>query len=162
MEIVKIFRDTANPGGLAIDNTYQGVLAYADGRYAWPLPEIHRFASAGKIINRVCTNARNPRLGRILDVERWDATPEEAGVWVPERNRLRNDATVYCNTSTVPAVADALGRNPCWLIVADWTGEPHIPQMSLPANIRLAGVQYATVIDRYDVTAVYSRDWLGR
>jgi len=49
-------------------------------------------------------------------------------------------------------------REKYWLIVADWTGHPHIPAVTLPDNVRLAGVQYLNT-PHYDESAILSEEW---
>jgi hypothetical protein len=157
---LQIFRDTVSPQRMAIDDTYQGVIAYADGRYAWPTAQISRFTAAGKHLYRYDVTGDSPHLASVLDVERYDATPGQAAVWVPERNRIDNDAACYTSLDNVPELLAAIGGEPCWLIVADWTGRPHVPGLTLPPNVRLAAVQYATT-PSFDLIAVYSGAWLA-
>jgi hypothetical protein len=158
---LKTFRDAVNPQNMTIDDTYDGVFAYATGRYMWSGEQVRRFVTAGKHLYRYDTVGASPHWASLLDVERYDATPETAAIWVPQRNNMMGDAGVYCNRSTVPAVVDAIGdRETCWLIVADWTGTPHMPALDLPDNFRVAGVQYQNT-PGWDLTAIYSADWLA-
>ena len=60
----------------------------------------------------------------------------------------------------MPELLDHIGAEPCWLIVADWTGEPHLPELDLPPNVQIAGIQYATS-PGWDSIAVYSARWLA-
>lgn len=157
-----IFRDTVSPGEMKIDGSFEGVIAYGNGRYAWPPSQISRFVGAGKHLYRYEVTGDAPHLGSVLDVERYDATPEQAAVWVPERNRIDEDAGCYVSLDGVPGLLDHIGSELCWLIVADWTGTPHVPHLELPANVKLAGVQYASFPNLgYDAIAVYSADWLA-
>jgi hypothetical protein len=159
--VPQIFRDTVSPQLMAIDGTYQGVIAYANGRYAWPAEQIRRFTTAGKHLYRYDIDGSGPDLASVLDVERYDATPAMAAQWVPERNRLHNDAGCYTSFDNVPELVDALGHENAWLIVADWIGHPFVPVLKLPPNIKFAGVQYAN-LPGWDLLAVYSAGWLGR
>jgi hypothetical protein len=155
-----IFRDTTNPENMTIDSSYSGVLAYANGRYAWPTSQINRYVEFGKHLYRIDVTGAIPHGASILDVERYDATPQTAEAWVPERNAFEGDAACYVDRSNVPELVECLGDNKCWLIVADWTGKPHLPTLKLPSNIVIAGCQYATNVN-YDTTAIYSADWLA-
>jgi hypothetical protein len=170
-----IFRDTVSPQVMAINNTYQGVIAYANGRYAWPEAQISRFKWAGKRIHKYDVNGSAVQAADVLDVERYDATPESAPGWVAERWATHSTAAIYCSRNVVPDVVGHLGAMPCYLIVADWTGIPHIPvlsaadidvdqvadaagqarvpkleelgvsELALPPHIVLAGVQFANL-----------------
>ena len=79
--------------------------------------------------------------------------------WVDERWKTHSTAAVYCERYTVPAVIDALDGRPCYLILADWTGVPHLPVLALPPRVVIAAVQYKSEIN-WDDTAVYSQAWL--
>lgn len=70
----------------------------------WTAADWARFPSAVKveIVKKASTNA-----GHVLDVEIGDATPAEAPGWVRMRRAAGADPTVYCNTSTWPAVRAA-------------------------------------------------------
>lgn len=156
---IQIFRDAVSPQNMKIDDTYQGVFAYANGRYAWNQAQIDRFLNANKHLYRIDVNGSKPTGASILDVERYDATPEDAPGWVKRRNEIVHDAGVYCQLSSVTDVLNHIGNLPCNLIVADWTGKPHIPELRLRPNIRLIGVQYDST-PGYDLTAIYSAAWL--
>ena len=157
-----IFRDTVGPGQMKIDGSFEGVIAYGDGDFAWPAAQVDRYVSAGKHLYRYEVTGYKPHLGSILDVERYDATPAEAAVWVPQRNDIEPDAGCYVSLDGVPELLDHIGDEPCWLVVADWTGTPHVPHLELPSNVKLAAVQYASLPNLgYDLLAVYSADWLA-
>jgi len=158
--VLQTFRDTVSPARMPITATYSGVLAYANGRYAWPQAQIDRFVKAGKHLYRIDVLGNLPHGASILDVERGDATPQTASKWVPQRNAFEGDAAVYTAKSNVPAVLEACKGERFWLIVADWTGQPHVPALQLPQHVRLAAVQYANG-QLWDTTAVYSADWLA-
>jgi|SRR5216683_687846 len=95
----------------------------------------------------------------VLDVERGDATPEEARVWVPQRNSLYGDATVYCNVSTLPAVRAACAGQSYRVWLADWTGEPHDRKDLNGGGATVAAVQYANDVAGCDLSAVYDDAW---
>lgn len=152
------FRDTTQPqliGTSGID----GVLAYANGKYRWPTPEISRFVEAGKRVHLIDVDGNGWQIADILDVERFDATVDQVPEWVEKRWAFHSTAAVYCSRSTVPAVISVLDGRPCYLIVADWTNAPHLPAMELAPRVVIAAVQYASYTN-YDEVAVYSRGWL--
>ena len=69
--------------------------------------------------------------GHVLDVELGDATPAQAPGWVQMRRRAGADPTVYCNSSTWPAVraafrAAGVAEPHYW--IARYDGNPAIPQ----------------------------------
>lgn len=81
------------------------VAGYVDGRFAWSVADWARFATPRKL--RIATQAATND-GHALDVETFDATPEQAPGWV----RMRVAAgvqwpIVYCNRSTWPDVRRA-------------------------------------------------------
>lgn len=143
-----------------------GVLAYVNGDYAWREADIVRFSLADKEIVRIDVNGTAPHLAGILDVERYDATPETAKGWVPERNAYRHDATIYCDRANLDELFSVV-TDPFWLLVADWTGSPHILDIPLPKNVRMAGTQYSNLPGWFDVSCIadpgwhprYHRDW---
>lgn len=162
MTPLQIFRDAIHPEAMAIDGTYQGVIAYANGLYAWPSSQVARYVTGGKHMYRYDVTGAIPHLASVLDVERYDATPDRAAQWVPERNRLHGDAACYTSLDSVPALLEAIGGENCWLIVASWSGSPDIvPELKLPANVKLAAVQYDNT-PGWDLLGVWSPGWLGR
>lgn len=153
-----ILRDTVQPANMTLDASYQGVLAYRDGWYRWPNVQVQRFITAGKLLWPITVIGDDPHLAQIADCENGDLTPARAAKWAAERNQLHHDATIYASLATVPAVVAALGAEPCWLFVADWTGKPHTPVLHLPSHIKLGLVQYATG-DLYDTSEILSSAW---
>jgi hypothetical protein len=146
---------------MIIDSSFQGVFAYMNGNYAWPLRQLKRYAMASKFICGIDVNGTSPGSCRVLDVERFDATPAMAALWVPLRNSIAGDATVYCSRDSVAAVVSAIGPGiEYWLWTADWTGQPHIADLGLIPGVRQAAVQYKNT-PGYDLTAVYSTEWLA-
>jgi hypothetical protein len=159
--VIQTFRDTTEPENLPIDSSYQGVFAYANGKFAWPQAQVNRFADAGKHLYRIDVLGNDPHGASILDVERGDATPATAKIWVPERNAIEDDAMVYVSLDNVSSVLDACRGDKLWLFVADFTGQPHVPNLPpLPSGVKLAAVQYATNA-LYDSSAIFSSDWLA-
>lgn len=152
------FRDSVSPE-LIGTSTCDGVLYYANGLYKWSTAEVNRFIEAGKRVHAVDVNGSAVQHADILDVETFDATPARVPDWVAERWRTHSTAAVYCSRSVVPSVVRALDGLPCYLIVADWTGVPHMPVLELPPRVVVAAVQYAN-LPGWDEVAVYSRGWL--
>jgi hypothetical protein len=159
-KVLAIFRDTVSPGPMDINDTFQGVFAYAAGKYAWPTSQISRYVGAGKHLYRIDPTGRFPHLASIVDAERGDATWSEAGEFVRNRNDINGDGGAYASLDNVPLLLDAIGKELAWLWVADWTGAPHVPALELPDNVRLAAVQYDNT-PGWDLSAVYSADWLA-
>ncbi|MEY9937281.1 hypothetical protein [Streptacidiphilus sp. MAP5-3] len=77
---------------------------YVDGNYAnvTEMRAKYPHATIVEIAVFASTNA-----GHVLDVETGDATPTEAPGWVLRRRAAGVDPSVYCNTSTWPAVRAA-------------------------------------------------------
>jgi hypothetical protein len=152
-----IVRDTVQPENMTIDDTYQAVLAYRDGLYRWPPAQVQRFLEAGKLVYPI-TVLGAPHLAQIADCERGDIDEAEAANFAEDRNALHHDATIYVDLLNVPGLLGVLLGDPCWLWVADWTGEPHTPALTLPANVKVAAVQYASNA-LYDTSEILSADW---
>lgn len=152
------FRDSVSPE-LIGTSTCDGVLYYANGLYEWHPDEIHRFTEAGKRVHAVDVNGSAVQHADILDVERFDAVPAQVPGWVDERWATHSTAAVYCSRDAVPSVVAELDGRPCYLIVADWTGVPHMPALELPPRVVVAAVQYLSRAG-WDEVAVYSRGWL--
>lgn len=93
--------------GVTVSGLPEGAPLYAgylDGRYA-NLPALRkRFPSARIVEIAVFASTL---AGHVLDVETGDATPAESVGWVRARRKAGADPTVYCNTSTWPAVRAA-------------------------------------------------------
>jgi hypothetical protein len=103
------------------------VAGYVDGHYANLAAMRARFPHAliVPIAVRASTND-----GLVLDIETGDATPAEGPGWVTMRRAAGEDPSVYCNTSTWPAVKAAFasaGVTPPHYWVAQYDGNPAIP-----------------------------------
>lgn len=155
---IRIFRDSVNPGLIQLDGT-DGVLPYINGDYAWSLDEQQRFVIARKQLVRIDVIGNAPYKASILDVERGDATPQIAQNWIQQRNAFRSDATVYCDHANLDELFSATTGLHYWLLVADWTAVPHELDIPLPRGIRMAGTQFATVPNQFDVSAIYADGW---
>lgn len=152
------FRDSVAPQMIGT-STCDGVLTYANGMWEWPSWEVQRFIEAGKKVHKVDVNGTGVEIADVLDVEVFDASPGMVPAWVDKRWATHSTAAVYCARTTVPSVITALAGRPCYLIVADWTGVPHLPVLDLPHNVVIAAVQYAS-LSGWDEIAVYSQEWL--
>lgn len=153
----RIFRDSVVPSRIPMSS--DGVLAYANGDYAWDTAAISEFVQAGKQVVRIDVTGAIPHQASILDVERYDATPQIARSWIPQRNAYRQDATVYCGRASLEELFAATAGEPYWLLVADWTGSPHQLGVTLPKGVRMAGTQYASLPSLFDTSAIYAEGW---
>ena len=122
------------------------VAGYVDGDYAWTAADWARFPASVhvKIAVKSTTNA-----GSVLDVETGDATPAESVNWALTRRGSGADPTVYCNTTTWPAVRSAFQARRVpephyW--VASYNSDPAIPAGAIAH-------QYAS-FTRWDLSSV--------
>ena len=118
---MRIMYDALNPEN--IPQEAQMVASYIDGENA-PAPGWeNRFPNAVKVqIARLrATNA-----GHVLDIERGDASPSDAPVWVRARRSVGADPSVYTSAANVAAVRAAFQSaaepEPHYWI-ADWNGQ---------------------------------------
>jgi hypothetical protein len=155
---MRLFRDSTNPGAISASTT-DGVLAYANGDYAWDLAEVERFIVAGKQVVHIDVNGTAPHRASVLDVERYDATPQTARDWIRQRNIYRRDATVYCGKDNLAELFAATAGLDYWLLVADWTGSPHNLAMPLPDLVMMAGTQFVSLPSLFDSSAIYADGW---
>lgn len=103
------------------------VAGYVDGAYAWTAANWARFPLARKV--RITVGFRYSS-APVLDVERGDATPDQAVEWAQFRRNRGLRSTVYCNAATWPQVraAFAAAQEPEPLYwIADWGIPPVIP-----------------------------------
>lgn len=93
-KMVKMRRmyDSTNPWDIPGDA--QIVAGYVSGPYAWPASGWARFAGIPQV--RIATQAVH-NVGNCLDVERGDATPEQAPDWVLRARARGEDPIVYVN-----------------------------------------------------------------
>ncbi|MFC1434362.1 hypothetical protein ACEZDB_27350 [Streptacidiphilus sp. N1-3] len=94
--------DAVDPSGIPAGATL--VAGYVNGRYA-NIPELKARFPHAVVVGIAVTAGFNG--GTVLDVEAGDATPAQAPGWVKLRRAAGVDPTVYCNTSTWPAVRAA-------------------------------------------------------
>lgn len=158
LEAIAIVRDTVHPDLMPIDDSYQAVLAYRDGPYRWSTAQAMRYHAAGKLIYPISVLGEDPHLAQVIDCEPGDVTVTEAVDWVRRRNELHHDGTVYADLSTIRSLLHVIGDEPAWLWIAFWRGQPELPAISLPPNVRIAAVQYSGAAI-WDLSAIISREW---
>lgn len=103
--IVPKMADSVDPAAIPrlFGQKPNGIAAYRDGSYAWPLSEIDRWPAHISITTQ--GNPAAAHYARCIDVERGDATPEDVPGFIHERIDMGQiDATVYCDRSTVGQV----------------------------------------------------------
>lgn len=127
--------DSVSPGSIPAGATL--VAGYADGLYA-NLPAMRaRFPHATVVSIAVRPTTR----AQVLDVETGDATPAQAVTWCRQTmaDTPNGRLTIYCNTSTWPAVQAAFAsagepRPNYW--VANYDGSPSIPAGAIAKQFR--------------------------
>lgn len=117
--------DSVTPDTISANATM--VAGYVDGHYANLTAMRARFPHA--LIVGIAVSAHTDD-GEVLDVERYDASPDEAPGWATRRRQAGVDPSVYCNSSTWPAVRAAfhaanVAEPHYW--IAQWDGSPTIP-----------------------------------
>jgi hypothetical protein len=136
------------------DNIPQGaevVAGYIDGTYAWSADDWNRFPDA----DRVLITVDGSLTANVADVETGAMTPDDARDWIEAKQREhKRGVTVYCNRANLEAVWAACRGHAYYVWVADWTDDAH----EVPHTI---ATQYSNVDNRYDVSMVYSQDWLN-
>jgi hypothetical protein len=141
--------DAVTPGNIPV--SAQVVAGYIDGAYAWSKADWNRFPDAEKVLITVTGSLT----GNVADVENGDMTPDQARGWIEAKQQEgRRGCTVYCNRSTLPAVWAACRGHSYYIWVADWTGSPHA------VNATIA-TQYSNVDNAYDLSVIYSQEWLN-
>jgi hypothetical protein len=140
--------DAVTPGN--IPTSAEVVAGYLDGDFAWSKDDWNRFPDAQRVIITVDGSLT----GNVADVENGNMTPEQAKGWIETKQREgKCGCTIYCSLATLESVWAAC-RGHCYYIwVADWTGSPH------EVNATIA-TQYSNVDNAYDLTRVYSQEWL--
>jgi hypothetical protein len=133
-----------------IPTSAEVVAGYMDGEFAWSSDDWNRFPNAEKVIITVTGSL----IGNVADVENGDMTPEQAVKWIEDKQREgKRGCTIYCSSSSLDAVWSACRHHCYYIWVADWTGSPH------PVNATIA-TQYSNVDNAYDLSMVYSQEWL--
>lgn len=128
------------------------VAGYVDGHYANITEMRKKFPHAVVVPIAVSSHTND---GIVLDVEPGDASPAGAVVWVKMRRAAGVDPSVYCNTSTWPAVRAAFrnaGVSEPHYWIAHYDGNPAIPAGAVAKQYKDAGP--------YDLSSVASH-WPG-
>lgn len=131
------------------------VALYINGRFAVP-PSYHK----GHVY--IDVNGSMPNAASILDVEQFDARPEQVGPWLVKRAAF-DVGTIYCNRSTLPAVIKSAGhlKFNLWLATLDGS----LPEVHLPPNGRLVAIQQFGSDHLHfnaDLSVVVDEDWWRR
>jgi hypothetical protein len=152
-----IMLDGLGSGAADIHARFPGhpVACYVNGLYAWSPAQEALFAR--KV--RISVEPGQPdaaRVARVLDTERYDATPLDAAPFIRARDGAgHRDATIYCSLSTIAAVVEACGDVvvPRWWLAWYWE-RPGVPSLDvvraeaarygLPAGAEIWACQYAT------------------
>lgn len=147
----RLMYDSTNPE--LIPASAAMVAGYINGSYAWQPWAWARFPHAIHVTINVNGNLADG--GDVLDVERYDATPEMVPAWVKGRKAAgARWHAVYCSLSKLDAVRAACqGQDvPDFGIwVAEWTGQPH----EIAGTV---GTQFASLTS-YDLSAIYDATW---
>ncbi|MBF9073599.1 glycoside hydrolase family 25 domain-containing protein [Streptacidiphilus fuscans] len=121
---------------------------YLDGSYA-NVPQL-RAAFPHAVIVEIVVSSQNDG-GHVLDVEQYDAAPQEAPGWVQRRRAAGVDPSVYCNSSTWPSVrsafqAQGVAEPHYW--IAQYDGDPAIPAGAVAKQYNdLGGYDISSVAD---------------
>lgn len=166
-DAVRIMFDSDDPSGIPLNPAPALVAWYP---YSWK-GDIARFGPETTII-AIDNDGDQPSCG-VLDIETGAATVAELRAWVGEHNKLYPDGenipTVYCDQSTLPAVAKVVSRYnlDVDLWVADWTGDAHIYQGDT-LGMHLVATQYQSPTTHppspghYDTSVVSDPAWHAR
>src|SRR5690348_9128002 len=143
--------DSVNPAG--IPTTAEMVAGYVDGpNSVWPASAWARFPTA--ILRRISVWGPH-NAGDVLDVERFDATPDQVVAWVQARRAAGVVMPwVYCDRSTRPLVerlmsAAGILSDQVALWIATLDGTQTVPAGPYP----VAAVQYVDT-GAYDLSIV--------
>lgn len=139
------------------------VAPYRNGLYAWSAAQLDYHAAAAKAFIDVLA-ADAPGCA-VLDVERYDARPQDAPGWL--RQKPAGSGCIYCSSDTLPAVtAQCAGLAYfIWLATLDGTVCLTGADLDLPPGVTLAAVQgwpQALLGFPADLSVILSADWLIR
>jgi len=127
----------------------QMVAGYVDGDYRWTAADWARFPTA---VRCAIATVATTDAGQVLDVERFDARPDQAPGWVLTRRRHGVDPSVYCDQSSWPAVRAAFTAarvaEPHYWIAAR-PGAPGIPPGAVAHQYTDTGLVDLSVVAAY-------------
>lgn len=138
--MTRICRDSTNPFDIPVNTPV--VMGYVDGLYKWSPEGWAQHAEAVQV--RLATSPLTDD-GHGLDVERFDASPQDVPGWLTMRRGHVLESSpdrffVYCDRSSLLEVAQACGAAevpPPWYWVATLDGT------HFPLNGRVLGCQFA-------------------
>lgn len=164
-----LFADSTTPR--LIPGSFSHVMAYPNGRYAWPPAQLARFPWHVEIAVRA-GQPEQATFARELDIELFDAGVADFRPFAGERHALgHDDATAYCSLNLVPALVRSMAgsRLPWRLHAAWWWGQDVPPTrdqvlrellgvfgVSLPPN-RLWACQFMRG-PNFDTSVLYGAD----
>jgi hypothetical protein len=141
--------DGVTPGN--IPTSAQIVAGYIDGDYAWSSEDWDMFPDAEKVLITVTGSLT----ANVADIENGDLTPAQAVEWIKAKQaKGLGGCTIYCNLSTLDSVWTACRGHGYYIWVADWTDSAH----SIGGTV---ATQYSNVDNAYDLSEVYSQEWLN-
>lgn len=125
------------------------VAGYVDGLYAWSPDDWALFPNSTHVRIAVFSTTND---GHVLDVENGDATPAQSVDWVLMRRAAGADPSIYCNTSTWPAVraafkARAVDEPHYW--VAQYDGIQIVPAGAIAKQFTDAGQYDRSIVADY-------------
>jgi hypothetical protein len=133
-----------------IPTSAQVVAGYIDGDYAWSADDWKRFPDADKVLITVTGSLT----ANVADVENGDMDPSQALKWIEDKQREgKRGCTIYCTLASLEAVWGACRGHAYYIWVADWTDSPHTVAGTV-------ATQYQNFGDSYDLSMVYSQEWL--
>lgn len=151
--------DSTQPHLIPKDAQY--IAVYGNGEYVADTRAVHEQFPGARILS-IDVNGSAPKTCSVLDIERFDATPEQLPAWVTER--LDGDPGWYCrpyvNASNWERARAAASELPAKLQaqirwwVADWTNAAHIPAGA-------AACQWRST-NNFDISDCYLADFFGR
>lgn len=152
----------------SIPTTVSIVGVYRNGRYAAdPNAVNQRFPLSKYVHVWIDIDASCPASAQVLDVEKYDATPEQAPAWVKARRKVVHTSlpTLYCNRDTLPSVlaecaAEGLiaGEHyQLWIATLDGTTKWNQRELSTIPGV--VAVQLETVGGAWDRSVVYDPRW---
>lgn len=145
----RLFGDSTK--AVDIPDFVSGVGGYVNGNTVWSDADWARFGRRPQIRYNV---TGDPARGNALDIETGDATPSHAPAWFDTRHKAgARFLAVYCNRSTLDAVAAAMGNRPYFLILATldgsipvWEGKHHVDAVQFAGEAMTGGHWDATLV----------------